>query len=78
MYLYDRNRIGGLQDIKGGIQELGGKDDELFKTKTNTITRMIVIPHFYMCSHSMGRLAFCLWKTNFLNNGVVTYFYFIF
>ena len=34
------NRAGGLQDKEGGIRELlVGKDDELLKTETKTITR---------------------------------------
>lgn len=37
---YGGNRAGGLQDREGGIRELlVGKDDELLKTETKTITR---------------------------------------
>lgn len=40
MYFYGGNRAGGLQDREGGIRELlVGKDDELLKTETRTITR---------------------------------------
>lgn len=40
MFMYGGNRAGGLQDRDGGIRELlVGKDDELLKTETRTITR---------------------------------------